>query len=290
MHPSPSEPAPSSEDALRWVEENFPFPGYVRREAGYLAFAATVARYAPAGSRVLDYGAGPCDRTAVLQRMGYACTAVDDLGDDWHLLEGNRERILAFAAKAGIRFVLVDGAGPPPADEPYDVAVLADVIEHLPGSPRELLLAVLEQVRDGGYLLVTVPNAGNIRKRLALLRGGTNYPAFPDFYWRPGRWRGHVREYVRGDLALLCRYLALERVELRAVDHIVFRLPPWLRPGYRLLTALFPGWKDSWQLVARKPAGWTPRRSLPPDELRAILSAHTCYPYGEMERRRGAAE
>ena len=29
------------------------------------------------------------------------------------------------------------------------------------------------------------------------------------YYWSPGSWRGHVREYVKNDLYLLSKYLGL---------------------------------------------------------------------------------
>ena len=83
--------------------------------------------------------------------------------------------------------------------------MLNDVIEHLHNSPRSILLALLEALKDEGVLLITVPNAGNIRKRLDLLRGKTNLPPFSQYYWHPDPWRGHVREYVHGDLEQLAQ-------------------------------------------------------------------------------------
>jgi hypothetical protein len=130
---------------------------------------------------------------------------------------------------------------------------------------------LLELAKPEGLLFITVPNAVNIRKRLNVLFGETNFPGFEGYYWYPGVWRGHVREYVRNDLKKLSEYLDLEVLELRACDQMLQKVPASLRPVYLFATKLFDGWKDSWLLVARKKAGWSPRRTLPNNELAKIL-------------------
>ena len=48
----------------------------------------------------------------------------------------------------------------------FDMIMLNDIIEHLHESPKELLLSLLALLKDDGILFITVPNAGNIKKRL----------------------------------------------------------------------------------------------------------------------------
>jgi SAM-dependent methyltransferase len=246
------------------VAGEFPFPGYIANAVDAIpTIAGTVARLLAPPAKILDFGSGPCDKTAVLQYLGYRCTAVDDLADDWHLAGDNRARILAFAERCGIDFALAAGALPPFAPNGFDMVMLHDVLEHLHDSPRELLNDLIECVRPNGYLFVTVPNAVNLRKRLDVLRGRTNLPPFPSYYWYPGPWRGHIREYVERDLRELVGYLGLEPVELCGCHHMLRRLPPLWRGLYPLLARPFPGLCDTWSLVARKPVDWRPRRSLP---------------------------
>ena len=84
--------------AVDSVEERFPFNGYMAPwHCAYLNVAQTVLRHLPDRGSILDFASGPCDKTAVLQELGYACSAYDDLQDDWHLIEGNKENILSFA-------------------------------------------------------------------------------------------------------------------------------------------------------------------------------------------------
>ena len=51
---------------------------------------------------------------------------------------------------------------------PFDAIVCADVLEHLP-RPEELLARIRSWLRDGGTLLVSVPNVANVSVRAALL-------------------------------------------------------------------------------------------------------------------------
>ena len=52
-------------------------------------------------------------------------------------------------------------------------------------------------------------------------------------------------------------------------------VPRALRLPYLAVTAAFPGLRDSWCMVAQKPAGWVPRRATPEgvfDDVMKMLS------------------
>jgi SAM-dependent methyltransferase len=156
----------------------------------------------------------------------------------------------------------------------FDMVMMHDVLEHLHDSPRGLVTQLTRLIRDGGFFFVTVPNAANIRKRLSLLRGSTNLPDFEYFYWLPSPWRGHVREYVRQDVLLLATYLGLQIREVRSTHHMLARIPERARPIYRAATAVFTGWRDTWVLVAQKPAGWV-APTIEDERLKAIRARVT---------------
>src|SRR5271168_4874315 len=83
---------------IRDVIREFPFPGYMEPMLdAYDSIMENCSKLLPAGSRILDFGAGPCEKAAVLTRIGYRCTAVDDLTDDWHQIGDNREKLCKFA-------------------------------------------------------------------------------------------------------------------------------------------------------------------------------------------------
>jgi 2-polyprenyl-3-methyl-5-hydroxy-6-metoxy-1,4-benzoquinol methylase len=181
------------------------------------------------------------------------------------MLNGNRDKIVNFAATCGIDFRIVASESLPlHGDDEFDIIILCDILEHLHYSPRVLLLQLVELLRPLGFLLVTVPNAGNIRKRLTLLLGGTNYPPYEAYYWSSQPWRGHSREYVKGDLIALSRYLGLETVTLTGCHHMMGVLPASAQRVYRAITAVFRDWRDSWMLLMRKPQNWAAQAGPPP--------------------------
>jgi SAM-dependent methyltransferase len=248
----------------------FPFPGYLGPlRPGTEDVARTVSHYLPVGSRVLDFGAGPADKTAVLATLGYACTAMDDLNDEWHVRGQARQMILDFAADMGVEFIPLDRK-PVPSVAEFDMVMLHSVLQHLHESPRDLLVELVQRIRTGGYLFITVPNHVNLRKRLAVLRGRTSHAPYVLYYWYPGQWRGYVREYTRGDCTELAKALGLELVEVRGVHHMLHRLPPWVRPVYVAASRLMPSTRDTWLMVARKPAAWTGKVELDDQEFRKL--------------------
>lgn len=255
------------EQALAELRQQFIFDNYVGESGQWLTVGRVVEKYLELNSKVFDLGSGPCDKTAIAQLMGCKCTAVDDLNDDWHLKNDNVAKIEKYAASIGINF---SREFIPPAESTYDMVMMNDVLEHIHDSPRDLLNMLVSGLKEEGYLFITVPNLANIRKRIDLLRGRSNLPNYDLYYWYRGTWRGPQREYVRNDLISLCSNIGLEIIELRAVHHMLQRLPNYARLPYKALTAIFPDFRDSWLLVARKPANWNPKDELSDSEFAEI--------------------
>jgi SAM-dependent methyltransferase len=253
------------DQAVETVRRTFPHPKYIHegRVRAWRHVARQAAGFVPPGGAVLDFGSGPCDAAAVLSLMGYKVSAGDDLLDTWHMLPGMREKILNFARDTGVDFTLIEEGKPLPWNAGgFDMVMLNHVLEHIGESPRELMLAMVARLKDGGHVLVNVPSAVNIRKRLDVLRGRTNYPDYDMFYWYPSPWRGHRREYCKHDLERLSANLGLTTRALFSYHYMLQVVPKPMQGPYKLATAIFPGWRDSWTLVAQKPAGWkAPRES-----------------------------
>jgi 2-polyprenyl-3-methyl-5-hydroxy-6-metoxy-1,4-benzoquinol methylase len=256
-------PAASIKDAIELVRSHFPFPGYVDALAdGSTSIAKLIMKYvAPSPAvKILDFGCGPGDKTAVLAALGYQCSGYDNLQDDWHKVPENRAAIFKFYSAMNMDFhESMQGEPFPWPANMFDVVMTNDVIEHIHDSPRTSFNGLVNMIKEGGYFLVSVPNAVNIRKRIDVARGRTNYQQFNFYYWHPDPWRGHVREYTKGDLRELAENLGLKIVELKAGDHMLRRIPKALHAPYLAVTGIFPAWKDTWLLLAQKPSGWKPR-------------------------------
>ena len=134
--------------------------------------AATIAELAASGGhRVLDLGSGPGIVAAYLQNeLGRWVTCVD-----------RDPELLTKAAARGVAKTLAADLEEPAwveqlGDEQYDVILLADVLEHLV-DPAAVVRAIADSrlLADGGYLVVSFPNAGHEAVIGELLAGRFTY-------------------------------------------------------------------------------------------------------------------
>ncbi|HVR40863.1 MAG TPA: class I SAM-dependent methyltransferase [Thermoanaerobaculia bacterium] len=250
--------------AFEEVKRAFPFDDYIDESTYHELVAIARALERTLGDfrskKLLDVGSGPMNKTAVLQRLGISCAAVDDLSDPWHTRTGNDEKIKRFAADAGIDFRqhFVEQSLPFP-NETFDVVCCMDIIEHLHESPRSLLNAVGPVLKTGGLLLITMPNSVNLRKRISVLLGRTNYVNVGEFFYALGTWRGHVREYTLSETAYIVEQAGYEVVSKETFEALApIKLRPPLLQAFLAIASLAPTFRSGLLVLARKPASWKP--------------------------------
>jgi SAM-dependent methyltransferase len=262
---------------IREVMKSFPFPGYMETKwHAYNSIAGNCQTLLPEGARILDFGAGPAEKVAVLNRLGYQCTAVDDLEDDWHQIGNNRDKLREFARSERVEFYVADHVPAEIRQTSFDMIMLHDIIEHFADSPRALLVDLIDLLRPGGYLYITVPNAVNLRKRLLVLTGQTNYPRYAAYFWSGNTWRGHKREYVKDDLAQLCEYLGLRPVLLKGQHHRMRAIPRAARPFYLSTVGRIDSLRDTVALIGQKPPDWT-APEITDEQYKVIRQKETTY-------------
>lgn len=124
-----------------------------------------------------------------------------------------------------------------PSDEPYDLILMLEVIEHLYASPWRVLGLLRSLTSPGGQVVVSTPNALFLRNRLALMRGKNPFEMLQDSRHRLGL--GHYREYTTRELAT-----AGERVHLRAshveVNNVLLALDDRQQRAYDWITRCLP--------------------------------------------------
>lgn len=252
------------------VRTAFPIADYLDKawEKAIGHVAAAVLRNAPRDREtptLIDLGCGPLDKTAVFQTLGFDCWAVDDLSDPWISRLEAAPKIQRFAAEMGVRFHL--GNFEHATDIPrnyFDAVTVFDVIEHLHESPRMLLNNAGELLRPGGILCITMPNSVNLRKRLAVLAGRTNYVSIEQFFHGPGMWRGHVREYTLAETRWICEAAGFQILAESTFEQFAYlRLPAWLVPAFLLIGRCFPTLRSGLCVLARKPQHWQSVAELP---------------------------
>ena len=153
--------------------------------------AAVLARMVEPGQKVLELGTGPGTVTRILHDKGCKVTGVEMDPDT-----------LATCAPFCERTLLANLEDPlwwkPLANEQFDVVICADVLEHL-RDPRPLLEKLPAFLKDGGCVLMSLPNASHLTILASLLGG-----RFP--YQKNGLLDNtHLKFYGREDLDALLR-------------------------------------------------------------------------------------
>ena len=181
-------------DVVRTFDRTADVPklvGYNSRgvEFRWELFERAIARI-PAGSRVLDFGAGSLRESHELVRRGFSVTSVD-------LDEATLRSYLADYVWPGPAPELV--TGPEAIDRlqgPFSLILLFDVIEHL-AEPEPLLAKLASLLEPGGLIFCSVPNryslweiAARLNWKTALAFGRPIRPGEPHIQFKSGReWR-----------------------------------------------------------------------------------------------------
>ncbi|MDP2997928.1 MAG: methyltransferase domain-containing protein [Bryobacterales bacterium] len=140
-----------------------------------------------------------------------------------------------------------------PAIGPYQLVILAEVIEHLQTSPQAVFKFLRGALRPGGELIVQTPNAASLAKRWNLLVGRNPFMPIPN---APGSSQ-HWREYTAGELIAAAGEAGLEPIGL-SIDncyrHQGMRARFYLRAGRLAPRAL----RDCITLTVARPSGPVP--------------------------------
>ena len=252
------------DQAIRDVRSRFPFPEIFEETADTIrSLSCVLQRFAPGGGRLLDIGCGALDKPLVFQKIGYQCFGCDTFEDPWHAQPKNLDPVLAFAKQSGLEvYAQKEGFSLPWEQASFDVVTITNVIEHLHESPREILNFAGDYLKPGGLLVVTMPNSVNLRKRLDVARGRTNYTPVKGFYDYIGLWPGHVREYTLDETSQIVQWNGFH-VAGKKMFHGMLKNRlhnPALRALFKGVCFICPNYKDTLTVAAIKPEGWLPRQ------------------------------
>jgi len=153
--------------------------------------AAVLARMVEPGQRVLELGTGPGTVTRILHDKGCKVTGVEMDPDTLATCAPFCERTLQANLEDPHWWQPLEG-------EKFEVIICADVLEHL-RDPRPLLEKLPVFLREGGCVLMSLPNASHLTIVASLLGG-----RFP--YQKNGLLDNtHLKFYGREDLDALLR-------------------------------------------------------------------------------------
>ena len=214
---------------------------YWPRHAGRFEFVLHYLQtHTPPGPRrVLD--GGPSFETAMFAAL-FPDWQIDMLG------EGRDERFALPPPSRHFTFDLHAAADPrcwPDFGVRYDTIVFMEVLEHLNVPPRAVLEFLGAQLANGGFLLLTTPNAAWLKNRWKLLRGRNPFEPL-----RAGGG-GHIRESTLAELQTAAQEAGLE---CAAAKHCSLYGFAGAKDRFynALANATLPGLRRSLFLVLRK--------------------------------------
>jgi SAM-dependent methyltransferase len=196
-------------------------PDPVERRAEARRFAEQAAWVRNANT-VVDIGGGYSPFAPLLAELGVATTVLDTFDEEYFTKRLDHRRVVE---DTGVRLVRWDAvAGEPlPFDEhSIDAITTFDSLEHWHHSPRRLLHDARRVLVPGGRIVIGTPNAVNLRKRLAVPLGRSNWSRFEDWY-DPPVFTGHVREPTVSDLGRIARDVGLASWQIVGRNWLGFR-------------------------------------------------------------------
>jgi 2-polyprenyl-3-methyl-5-hydroxy-6-metoxy-1,4-benzoquinol methylase len=210
----------------------------------YRRTLAWIERVAAPGMRMLDIGSG---QFAVLCRhlLDAQCDVLDI---DSRSAEALRKQGIGFQAIDLSQEVFT-------AQQPYDLVVMAEVIEHVPTPPFRVFANLLPAIRPGGHLLVTTPNLYRLRNLVRLARGQQVF----DYFLVPGPEQplGHFLEYSREQLEWHLRRAGLDVAAVSLEQLSWGGASTRAKLARALLSPLLllrPLWRDNLVILAQRPS------------------------------------
>lgn len=136
-----------------------------------------------------------------LTRIGIRST----LAEAYSYYSGALDDLSTFLASEGVEVWDVDFTQSFDASNERTFSMVSNMamLEHLAGSPAQLMENLRGATADDGALVVEVPNIAYWPKRTGLLRGHSVHPPLEDVLRSASPFMGHHREYTAGELTEL---------------------------------------------------------------------------------------
>lgn len=158
--------------------------------------------------RVLDVGCAAGYLGEALKEAGVGW--VEGIENDWDVYPKAKERLdEVYVADAGNKYFMPDRSGSPE----FDVVVFGDILEHLP-DPWGVVKSARRWLREGGHIIVSMPNAGFID---CVLQHFSQTWRLTDAGIMD---KTHLRWFCREDLRSLIEYSGGYTIEILEALHV----------------------------------------------------------------------
>jgi SAM-dependent methyltransferase len=179
------------------------------------------AGWVDGSASVLDIGGGHGLFPALVAARGARVVVADSFAD---VDDVKRQQVAEHYASLGVETQFVDAVREalPFEDSTFEAATSFDAMEHFHHSPRGLFDEIRRVAKPGAKFVLGVPNAVNVRKRVAVPLGRSNWAHFED-WWCPEVFHGHVREPTVADLKRIGEYLELSDARIVGRNWLGYR-------------------------------------------------------------------
>lgn len=211
-----------------------------------------------ANSRIMEIGFFIPMVPIALAKLGFNVEAIEKLDFYGDALN---ELIELASHKYGVVVHNMDVLGDDiePLVNRYDWVVLSAILEHLNGSPRDLLRRCRTLGKDDALFWISVPNAVSLYKRILMfLKGIPPFPPIADYYGSAYPFTGHNREYTIGDLTFVIEQSGFDILSLEGHNRPLQTFHSLSQFLIDIISEIAPdSCKQSLAAVARKRRGST---------------------------------
>lgn len=166
---------------------------------------------------VLDIGTGRGIMPRLFQRLGFKVISVDFAGTGGKYA---LKRLIDLGIEG--HYVQVGSESLPMLDNSVDVVYAGDVIEHLPHTPKYFMSDIRRVLKKGGYCIIDTKNAVELKARLKMLLGISNWPCLESIY-RNDYNIHHHKEYTATELEKLFKLSEFHNIQTYSFETFFFK-------------------------------------------------------------------
>jgi len=152
--------------------------------------------------KILDLGGFFGNFALCFKKLGYDLTVVDA----YNYYDDLFDKLVIFLKDKGINVKNLDFTNKLPLDYPiekYDVILCLAVLEHLADSPKTLMNNIKQSLKEGGEVILEVPNIAYWPHRTKLLKGQSILSPIEAIYKSEVPFTGHHHEYTKKEIEKL---------------------------------------------------------------------------------------
>ena len=157
--------------------------------------------------RVLELGASPYFMSILIQKyLGYGVTPANFFGDYGQTPDAEANVTVSstsFGERYNFHYKMfnVERSPFPYDDCAFDIVLCCEILEHLIMDPSHMLRESHRVLRQGGYFIISTPNAVKLEKVIKMVRGKNIFEHYSGY----GIYGRHNREYTADELGNLLK-------------------------------------------------------------------------------------